>query len=63
MKPDVAFTALQKQELAHKFVEIGKVLLTWAILKNVDMVSLTLFNYSFDRKRFVSGGTKSRFST
>lgn len=38
MKPDVAFTALQKQELAHKFVEIGKVLLTWAILKNVDMV-------------------------
>lgn len=38
MKPDVAFNALQKQELAHKFVEIGKVLLTWAILKNVDMV-------------------------
>ncbi|XP_056632405.1 protein unc-80 homolog isoform X2 [Diorhabda sublineata] len=38
MKPDVAFNALQKQELLHKFVEIGKVLLTWAILKNVDMV-------------------------
>ncbi|CAG9815242.1 unnamed protein product [Phaedon cochleariae] len=38
MKPEVAFNALQKQELVHKFVEIGKVLLTWAILKNVDMV-------------------------
>lgn len=38
MKPDEAFAALQKQELNHKFVEIGKVLLTWAILKNVDMV-------------------------
>ncbi|XP_049820328.1 protein unc-80 homolog isoform X2 [Aethina tumida] len=38
MKPDKAFNALQKQELVHKFVEIGKVLLTWAILKNVDMV-------------------------
>lgn len=38
MKPDTAFNALQKQELLHKFVEIGKVLLTWAILKNVDMV-------------------------
>ncbi|KAG5895326.1 hypothetical protein JTB14_000598 [Gonioctena quinquepunctata] len=38
MKPDIAFNALQKQELLHKFVEIGKVLLTWAILKNVDMV-------------------------
>lgn len=39
MKPDEAFNALQRQELMHKFVEIGKVLLTWAILKNVDMVS------------------------
>lgn len=38
MKPDDAFNALQRQELLHKFVEIGKVLLTWAILKNVDMV-------------------------
>ncbi|KAJ8947309.1 hypothetical protein NQ318_004561 [Aromia moschata] len=38
MKPDIAFNALQNQELLHKFVEIGKVLLTWAILKNVDMV-------------------------
>ncbi|EFN65650.1 Uncharacterized protein KIAA1843 [Camponotus floridanus] len=38
MKPEDAFNALQKQELMHKFVEIGKVLLTWAILKNVDMV-------------------------
>lgn len=40
MKPEDAFRALQKQELNHKFVEIGKVLLTWAILKNVDMVLL-----------------------
>lgn len=40
MRPEDAFNALQKQELLHKFVEIGKVLLTWAILKNVDMVSL-----------------------
>lgn len=38
MKPEDAFKALQRQELVHKFVEIGKVLLTWAILKNVDMV-------------------------
>ncbi|KAF7271721.1 hypothetical protein GWI33_015431 [Rhynchophorus ferrugineus] len=38
MEPDKAFYALQKQELVHKFVESGKVLLTWAILKNVDMV-------------------------
>ncbi|XKL60982.1 hypothetical protein PGB90_008039 [Kerria lacca] len=38
MKPEEAFNALQRQELVHKFIEIGKVLLTWAILKNVDMV-------------------------
>ncbi|XP_059612441.1 protein unc-80 homolog isoform X4 [Phlebotomus argentipes] len=38
MKPEEAFYALQKQELMRKFVEIGKVHLTWAILKNVDMV-------------------------
>ncbi|KAJ2947492.1 hypothetical protein O0L34_g17278 [Tuta absoluta] len=38
MEPDVAFEKLQQQELLLKFVEIGKVLLTWAILKNVDMV-------------------------
>ncbi|XP_065199931.1 protein unc-80 homolog isoform X3 [Planococcus citri] len=38
MKPEDAFNALQRQELLHKFIEIGKVLLTWAILKNVDMV-------------------------
>lgn len=44
MKPEDAFRALQKQELNHKFVEIGKVLLTWAILKNVDMV-LILYSY------------------
>ncbi|XP_046393341.1 protein unc-80 homolog [Ischnura elegans] len=38
MEPDEAYNALQKQALILKFVEIGKVLLTWAILKNVDMV-------------------------
>ncbi|CAB3250721.1 unnamed protein product [Arctia plantaginis] len=38
MEPDEAFLKLQEQELLQKFVEIGKVLLTWAILKNVDMV-------------------------
>ncbi|XP_023318464.1 protein unc-80 homolog isoform X2 [Trichogramma pretiosum] len=38
MEPEEAFNALQREELTHKFVEIGKVLLTWAILKNVDMV-------------------------
>lgn len=42
MKPEDAFNALQKQELLHKFVEIGKVLLTWAILKNVDMVNICM---------------------
>ncbi|XP_030758641.1 protein unc-80 homolog isoform X4 [Sitophilus oryzae] len=38
MEPEEGFHALQKEELVHKFVESGKVLLTWAILKNVDMV-------------------------
>lgn len=38
MKQEDAFNLLQKQELIRKFVEIGKVHLTWAILKNVDMV-------------------------
>ncbi|XP_072929178.1 protein unc-80 homolog [Epargyreus clarus] len=38
MEPEEAFQKLQQQELLQKFVEIGKVLLTWAILKNVDMV-------------------------
>lgn len=38
MPSQEAFNALQKQELVKKFVEIGKVHLTWAILKNVDMV-------------------------
>lgn len=41
-----AFNQLQSQELIHKFIEIGKVLLTWAILKNVDMVRIViLFKY------------------
>ena len=38
MESDVALNALQKHELMQKFTEIGKVHLTWAILKNVDMV-------------------------
>ena len=38
MEPEEAFNALQREEFTQKFVEIGKVLLTWAILKNVDMV-------------------------
>lgn len=38
MRAGEAFNALQKQELVKKFMEIGKVHLTWAILKNVDMV-------------------------
>lgn len=38
-----AFNQLQSQELIHKFIEIGKVLLTWAILKNVDMVSYIFY--------------------
>lgn len=38
MEQKDALNALQQQELKQKFVEIGKVLLTWAILKNVDMV-------------------------
>lgn len=46
MKPEEAFNGLQRQELIHKFVEIGKVLLTWAILKNVDMV-IYLFPFDF----------------
>lgn len=42
MEPEEAYNALQRQALILKFVEIGKVLLTWAILKNVDMVSTDL---------------------
>jgi len=38
-----AFNQLQSQELIHKFIEIGKVLLTWAILKNVDMVKIDVY--------------------
>lgn len=38
-----AFNALQQQELVKKFVEIGKVHLTWAILKNVDMVIICFY--------------------
>ena len=39
LKPEETFKPLKRQELVHKFVETGTVLLTWATLKNVDMVS------------------------
>lgn len=48
MPPNEAFHALQKHELVKKFVEIGKVHLTWAILKNVDMVSYSTNFYEFE---------------
>ncbi|XP_035712762.1 protein unc-80 homolog isoform X4 [Folsomia candida] len=38
MAPDHAYNALQRQSFILKFLEIGKVTLTWAILKNVDQV-------------------------
>lgn len=64
MKPDKAFNALQKQELVHKFVEIGKVLLTWAILKNVDMVINFNFNLNlYSTYTFLEGGAKSCISS
>lgn len=44
MVPEEAFEKLQQQELLLKFVETGKVLLTWAILKNVDMVCIDNYN-------------------
>ena len=37
-KPAQAFMDLQKQCFLLKFVEIGKVMLTWGILKNVNHV-------------------------
>jgi hypothetical protein len=37
--PEENFNALQRQNWLHKFVEIGKLLLSWTILKNEDMVS------------------------
>lgn len=55
MKPEDAFNGLQRQELIYKFVEIGKVLLTWAILKNVDMVRKTIY--------FFARGTGDRMVT
>jgi len=44
MEPDEAYNALQKQAFILKYVEIGKVMLTWAILKNVDMVCKQIKN-------------------
>ncbi|CAL8099332.1 unnamed protein product [Orchesella dallaii] len=38
MAPDHAYNALQRQSFILKFLESGKVTLTWAILKNVDQV-------------------------
>lgn len=53
MKPEDAFNALQRHELNYKFVEIGKVLLTWAILKNVDMVNSSLYR-DFMRNLYIN---------
>lgn len=63
MKPDDAFNALQKQELLHKFVEIGKVLLTWAILKNVDMVHSTKKLHTHSSYISAVGRSESGFSS
>merc|ERR1712020_30817 len=37
-KPQEAYNELQRQCFGLKFVEIGKVMLTWGILKNVNQV-------------------------
>lgn len=54
MPTQEAFNALQQQELVKKFVEIGKVHLTWAILKNVDMVinQCSFANFKVKPNRF-----------
>ena len=38
MDPEKAHAELQKQSMRLKFVEIGKVMLVWGILKNVSQV-------------------------
>ena len=38
MDPEEAHAELQKQSMRLKFVEIGKVMLVWGILKNVSQV-------------------------
>ena len=37
-KPSIAYNELQKQCFGLKFVEMGKVMLTWGVLKNVNQV-------------------------
>ena len=37
-KPSTAYNELQKQCFGLKFVEMGKVMLTWGVLKNVNQV-------------------------
>ena len=37
-KPAQAYTELQNQCFGLKFVEMGKVMLTWGVLKNVNQV-------------------------
>lgn len=37
-KPSSAYNELQKQCFGLKFVEMGKVMLTWGVLKNVNQV-------------------------
>lgn len=61
MSSQEAFNALQQQELVKKFVEIGKVHLTWAILKNVDMVRkfYIYFRFCFDHNLFESNSGRS----
>ncbi len=41
-KPEQAYDELQKECLTLKFTEIGKVMLIWGILKNVNQVLLFL---------------------
>lgn len=38
MEPDAAYDALQRQAFTLKLLEIGKVLMSWSILKRPDQV-------------------------
>ena len=44
---EVAHAELQEQAMSLKFVEIGKVMLVWGILKNVSQVDLGNHGISF----------------
>lgn len=46
MEPEAAYDALQRQAFTLKLLEIGKVLMSWSILKRPDQV-LTLHIMSF----------------